>query len=92
MGKTRKRRRLVDAYAFPGFRPRALVQGIFGDPQARLVSLVRRGKKRSAACAARRTGAGTIGVYGGYAICPVGHIGFTWSWKFGACTAAAVVR
>jgi len=39
------RRRLVDLYRFPGFRPRASVRGVFGDPQARVVSLERRGKK-----------------------------------------------
>ena len=48
MGKVRKRRRLVDAYAFPGFRPLATVQGMFGAPRARLITLVRRGKKLSA--------------------------------------------
>jgi len=44
MPKPRKARRLADAYAFPGFRPLAGVQGMFGDPQVRLVTLVRPGK------------------------------------------------
>jgi len=44
MAKQRKRHRLVDAYAFPGFRPRAFVQGMFGDAWARIVTLDRRGK------------------------------------------------
>ena len=39
----------VDAYAFPGFRPQPTVRGVFGDPKARVVTLVRRSKKRSAA-------------------------------------------
>jgi hypothetical protein len=37
-----KQRRLWDAYRFPGFRPRATVHGIFGDPKARVVHLERR--------------------------------------------------
>ena len=49
----RRKRRLTDAYAFPGFRPLATVQGIFGDPKARVVTLRRRSKKRAAALAAR---------------------------------------
>ena len=32
-------------YRFPGFRPGTTVQGIFGDPKARVVYLHRRGKK-----------------------------------------------
>ena len=45
MAKSVKRRRLADAYTFPGFRPLQRVQGMFGDPRARLITLVRRGKK-----------------------------------------------
>ena len=44
-----KRRRLQDAYRFAGARPLATVRGVFGDPKARIVVLVRRGKKRRAA-------------------------------------------
>jgi hypothetical protein len=32
----RKTLRLPDAYRFPGFRPEAIVRGIFGDPKARI--------------------------------------------------------
>ncbi|MEW9572712.1 hypothetical protein ABQJ54_13210 [Rhodanobacter sp. Si-c] len=35
-------RRLLDAYRFPGFRPLVGVKGVFGDPKARVVMLVRR--------------------------------------------------
>ncbi len=41
----RKPRRLDDTFRFPGFRPEATVRGIFGDPKARIVRLLRRGKK-----------------------------------------------
>src|SRR5208337_5229462 len=44
----RKPRRLDDAFRFPGFRPEATVRGIFGDPKARILRLLRRGKKRPA--------------------------------------------
>jgi hypothetical protein len=38
----RKRRRLQDAYRFPGFQPLATARGVFGDPQVRIAQLVRR--------------------------------------------------
>src|SRR5271157_5638726 len=41
-----KRRRLVDAYRFAGFRPVEHVRGVFGDPYARIITLVRRSKKQ----------------------------------------------
>ncbi len=43
---TKRPRRLLDAYRFPSFRPQATVKGVFGDPKARVVTLVRRGKNR----------------------------------------------
>jgi len=63
------KRELRDAYRFPGFVPRHLIRGIFGDPQARVVSLTRRAKKRSAVRVARRIAAGTIGGAVGSATC-----------------------
>jgi hypothetical protein len=44
----RRKRRLWDTYAFPGFRPEATVQGVFGDPKARIIRLARRSKKHAA--------------------------------------------
>ena len=44
MAKLPEHRRLADAYIFPGFRPPQGVKGMFGDPKARLITLVRRGK------------------------------------------------
>jgi hypothetical protein len=32
---------LQDAYRFPGFQPLTIVRGVFGDPQVRIVQLVR---------------------------------------------------
>ncbi len=48
MGIFRRIRRLWDSYRFPGFRPSTTVVGIFGEPAARVVTLVRRSKKRGA--------------------------------------------
>ena len=62
-----KQRRLWDTYRFAGFRPRTTVQGIFGDPKARVVYLDRRGKKRYAAAAVLSSEAGTIASDDGFA-------------------------
>ena len=57
-----RRRRLWDAYCFPGFRPEPTVRGIFGDPQARVITLHRRSKKPRAAVLQRLgVGAKAIG-------------------------------
>lgn len=45
MANSTKRKRLLDAYRFAGFRPVETVCGVFGDPLARVVRLVRRSKK-----------------------------------------------
>jgi transposase len=41
-----KRRRLRDAYRFAGFRPIEQVRGVFGDPHARIITLIRRSKNQ----------------------------------------------
>ncbi|MCZ3140995.1 hypothetical protein NYZ10_19445, partial [Acinetobacter baumannii] len=58
---TSTKKRLLDAYRFAGFRPLEEIKGVFGDPYARVVTLARRSKKRSAACVAAHTRAGTTG-------------------------------
>jgi hypothetical protein len=59
MAVSTNRRRLLDAYRFPFFRPLEKIRGIFGDSKARVISLVRRSKKQSATPAAELTLAGT---------------------------------
>ena len=70
MRESPTRRRLADEYLFPGFRPLQRVHGLFGEPGARLVTQVRREKKRStepmAQCIAVATTAGAVGCR----ICP----------------------
>ena len=65
MPKSTRRKRLLDAYRLPGFCPREPVRGIFGDPQARVVKLVRRSKKPLVAAAGEFTPDGTTGGRGG---------------------------
>jgi len=56
----KQKRRLWDAYAFPGFRPESTVRGIFGDPKARVIRLSWRSKKHCAVVADPLTMDGTI--------------------------------
>ena len=92
MVKPLKRRRLADAYTFPGFRPLERVQGLFGDPRARLITLVRRGKKRSVASVAPRTAPGTTADTVGSGICPVRITASTSIWKSDAWTDGGAAR
>ena len=55
----KRQRRLRDAYAFPGFRPQPTVRGVFGDPKARVITLVRRSKKAFVAAVVDSSRAGT---------------------------------
>jgi hypothetical protein len=87
---TKRKRRLVDAYAFAGFRAQARVRGIFGDPKACVIDLVRRSKKRSAAAAAEFTPVGTIGARGAFATCPAAIGACICNSRFAACSARAV--
>jgi hypothetical protein len=59
MGERAKpKRRLSDAYKYPGFRPRATIREAVGDRGTLIVSLDRYSKKVVAAAAARSVGAG----------------------------------
>ena len=46
-----RKRHLIEAYEFPGFRPKSIVTGVFGAPGVRVITLVRPGKKTPAAFA-----------------------------------------
>jgi len=87
-----KRRRLLDEYRFPGYRPRADVRGVFGDPRARVIRLERAQKKRFVAVVARYTGATTTRKCGGSEICLVEMPGFIWRWRYGGSFAGSVWR
>jgi hypothetical protein len=87
----RKIMRLPDTYRFPGFRPVAVVRGLFGDPKARIVSLQRRRKKRPVASAANRSGPITTASSVGSATCRAATRACTWSSRFDASNVAGVV-
>ena len=90
MPAPRKRKRLLDKYRFPGFRPQEVVKGVFGDPRARVITLVRRSKKRPVASAAGCNRVGTTASGGACAICPVPIRAFTSISRCDGCAAGAV--
>ena len=89
---TKRVRRLWDAYAFPGFRPRPTVRGVFGDPKARVITLERRSKKRAAVAVVEPTWAGTTGARVGFAICPAAIRVSISSSRFGASNADVAAK
>jgi hypothetical protein len=88
----KRRRRLWDAYAFPGFRPQPTVRGVFGDPKARVITLERRSKKRSAAAVVEHIWAGTTGARVRFAICPAAIRVSISSSRFGASNADVAAK
>jgi len=83
----RKQRRLSDSYRFPGFKPKQSVTGIFGDPHARVVALVRQGKKLFAVSAERPAGLSMIVRPDGSATSPAAIPASTWNWRSGVSSA-----
>jgi hypothetical protein len=82
----------MDEYRFPGFRPRAEIKGIFGDPRARVIRLKRTQKKRSVAGVADPISVITTRRYGGYEIFPAGMSECMWRWRFGGCYAGSAAK
>jgi hypothetical protein len=77
----RTKRRLLDEYRFPGFHPGAEIQGIFGDPKARIIHLKRSQKKQFADAVEEFSGIITTRKDVGYGIYPVGIPGSIWRWR-----------
>jgi hypothetical protein len=92
MATLRKHKLLLDAYRFAGFRPQEEVRGIFGDPMARVIILVRRSKKQSAKNAVERTRVGTTARGGECAICPAATRGSISISRFGGFSADVAER
>jgi hypothetical protein len=88
----RKRRSLSDLYYFPGFRPKKAVHGVFGDSNARVIKLSRRGKKLFAASAARYIGPLVIVETALSVIYPVATLGSTLNWRFAGSSVAGAAR
>ena len=87
-----KRRRLLDAYRFTGFRPVEDVRGVFGDPLARIITLVRSSKKRSAAHVDASIRGGTIAEFVGLEIFPPVAFAFSWSSRSDGSDAFSAAR
>jgi hypothetical protein len=87
-----KKKRLLDSYRFPGLRPLDEVKGVFGDPLARVVTLVRRSKKHAAECVVESSRVGTTDASGVFAICHVGRSGCIWSSRSDAYAVGIATR
>lgn len=85
-----KKRRLLDEYRFPGFRPRSEIQGIFGDPKTRVIRLERTQKKLHVVAAEKFIGIITTKQHAESGICPAEMPGYTWKWKSGVFSARGV--
>ena len=93
MSNSNKRnRRLSDTYRFDGFRPLSTVRGIFGEPTARVITLVRRSKKQSAARVGKRKAAGTTDADAKCATSLVAAYGSTWRSKSGEFSVGVVAQ
>lgn len=66
---------LSEIYSHPGFRARSKLTGIFGDPYARVISLVRRQKKPFVRCVTRYQKPIMIRIPDEQETCHVVHIG-----------------
>ena len=86
------RQTLLDEYRFPGCRPRAYLKGVFGDPSARVVTLVRTQKKVAAANAGGSIAATTTNERDASGTSPAGTPGSTWRWRFAGCGAGRAAR
>jgi len=87
-----KNRRLLDEYRFPGFRPMAKIQGIFGDPRARVITLQRSQKKQYVAVAGQHIEVITTRRDDAYGICLAEMPGYIWNWKCGESNARGAGR
>jgi hypothetical protein len=76
-----RNRRLWDTYRYPGFRPEHSVSGIFGDPKARVIRLVRRGKKRLVVFVAPFITRFTTARPEEFETSPAGMLAFSWKWR-----------
>jgi len=88
----RKRQTLSELYHFPGFRPKKTVCGIFGDSNARVIKLDRRGKKLFAASAVQHIGPLVIVEPVLSATYPVVTPESTSNWRFDASSVAGVAK
>jgi hypothetical protein len=87
-----KNKRLTDAYHFPQFKPHQSVCGIFGDPKARVIKFIRRGKKLFAVSAVKRIDRFMTARSDWFVTYPTATIAFIWNSKSGASSAGGAAR
>ena len=92
MPASSKPKRLADAYRFLGFQPRARLRGVFGDRKARVITLVRRSKKRSVALAGQHVTAGMTTQFVVRATSPMETRASTSNSTYGASPAALAAK
>src|SRR4029077_6422666 len=83
---------IAGCISVPSLSPRRYLRGVFGDPHARVVKLVRRSKKRRAGCADGDMPAGTTARFGAPAILRPAICGYSWSSRCGASSAVRAAR
>ena len=88
----RKRRTLSELYRFPGCRPKRTIHGLFGDSHARVVTLVRQGKKLYVALAVRLVVHLMTARHDLSATSPAAAREYISNWIFGASSAGDAVR
>ena len=72
---------LLDQYRFAGCRPQAHLKGVFGDPAARVIRLVRTQKKVAAANAEASTAVSTTSACAGSETSLAETLGSIWRWR-----------
>ena len=82
-------KRLYDAYRFPGFIPRVMLKGLFGDSHARIIQLQRREEKRSVAHVDGFPAPTTTEKRGWSGTSHAVTCGYTLKWKSGGLIAGA---
>jgi hypothetical protein len=87
-----RKRTLSDFYRFPGFKPKQTVTGIFGDSHARVISLVRQGKKLYAVPTVPVTGHSMIARSKESGTFPAATPVYTSISRYGASSARSVER
>lgn len=88
----RKRRTLSDLYYFPGCKPKSIVHGVFGDSHARVIKLVRRGKKLFAGYVALLIERIVRGRSAWYGISPAVAPEFISNWKLGTSSVEGAAK
>jgi len=88
----RKKRTLSDVYSFKYFKPKKTLRGIFGDPHARIITLMRQGKKLYAVPAVPSIGPGMTARSTGFGTCPAAIPASTWKWSYDASSARSAAR